>query len=84
MVLWTIFILPTDDSEIKEIQIDSNQTFGEFRSKAASAVNINSNDLLIAGKEEYNASYNSKKMCEVNGIYDQCTLFAVYQVGAGK
>ena len=83
MVLWTIFILTTDN-EIKEIQIDSNQTFGLFRSKVANAVNINSNDLLITGKEEYNASYNSKKMCEVSGVYDQCTLFAVYQVGGGK
>lgn len=84
MVLWTIFVVPPEESEIKEIQIDSNQTFGVFRSKAAIALNINFNDLLLVGKEEYNSSYNSKKMCEVNGVYDICTLYAVIQVGAGK
>ena len=84
MVLWTIYILPTEESDVKEIEIDNQQTSGEFRKKVADSININSDDLLITGKEEYNYSFNSKKMCEIDGIYDNITLFAVYQVGGGE
>ena len=84
MVLWTIYVLPTEESEVKAIEIDSEQKFSAFRTKVSNAINVNFNDLLITGKEEYNASFNSKKLSEINGIYDQCTLFAVYQVGGGK
>ena len=85
MVLWTIFVMPIEEDEIKEVEIDSEQTFGEFRSIVSNMLpNINSNDLIFTADKEYNYEYNSKKLSEINGIYDQMTLYAVYQVNGGN
>ena len=84
MVLWTIYVLPTEEADIKEIKIDNEKTFGEFRRMVSSQVGINSNDLVLTAQQEYDAQYNSKKMKDIPGIWDQCTLYAVYQVGGGN
>ena len=85
MVLWTIFVLPIEENDVKEVEIDSEKTFGEFRRKVADILpNISSNDLIFTADKEYNYEYNSKKMSEINGIFDQMTLYAVYQVNGGK
>ena len=81
MVLWTIFVMPIDVCDIKEVEIDSEQTFGEFRRKVADILpNISLNDLIFIADKEYNYEYNSKKMSEINGIYDLMTLYALEQV----
>lgn len=85
MVLWTIFVSPIEEDDVKEVEIDSEQTFGEFRRIVSNILsNISSNDLIFTADKEYNYEYNSKKMSEINGIYDQMTLYAVYQVNGGK
>ena len=45
MVLWTIYVLPTEESEVKAIEIDSEQTFSAFRTKVSNTINVNFNDL---------------------------------------
>jgi len=84
MVLWTIYVLPTEEANVKEISIDNEKTFGEFRRIVSSQLGINVNDLLLTAQQEYNAQYNYRKMKDIPGIWDQCTLYAVYQVGGGK
>ena len=83
MVLWTIYVQPTEENDIKEIEIDNEKTFGEFRRIVSSQVNINSNDLILAGKYEYDYNYNNKKLKDIEGLWDQCSLYAVYSVGGG-
>ena len=81
MVLWTIFVMPIDVCDIKEVEIDSEQIFGEFRRKVADILpNISLNNLIFIADKEYNYEYNSKKMSEINGIYDLMTLYAIEQV----
>ena len=78
MVLWTIFVIPIEEDEIKEVEIDSEQTFGEFRRKVSDILpNISLNNLIFITDKEYNYEYNSKKMSEINGIYDQMTLYTM-------
>ena len=85
MVLWTIFVSPIEEDDVKEVEIHSEQTFGEFRRKVSNMLpNISSSELTFTADKEYNYEYNSKKMSEINGIFDQMTLFAVYQVNGGK
>ena len=62
MVLWTIFVMPIDVCDIKEVEIDSEQIFGEFRRKVADILpNISLNNLIFIADKEYNYEYNSKK-----------------------
>ena len=70
MVLWTIYVLPTEETDIKEITIDSEKTFGEFRRTVSSQTGINSDDLILTGQQEYDAKYNSQKINTISGIYD--------------
>ncbi len=84
MTILNIFVQNYYDlTEIESFEIDDQETFSSLRNKVANAFKINFNDLLIIGKAEYNYNYNSKKISEISGIYDQCTLFAVFQVGGG-
>jgi hypothetical protein len=50
MVLWTIYVLPTEEADIKEITIYSEKTFGEFRRTVSSQTGINSDDLILTGQ----------------------------------
>jgi hypothetical protein len=84
MVKWTIFVLPTEEPNIIEVEIDNEKTFSEFRRIVSQKINVNSNDLIFTGSQEYNYTFNSKKLKDIDGIYDQITLYAVYQVGGGK
>ena len=78
MVLWTIFVMPIEEDEIKEVEIDSEQTFGEFRSIVSNMLpNINSNDLIFTADKEYNYEYNSKKLSE---IYYMKFYFPIYLI----
>ena len=45
----------------------------------ADKININVNDLLLVGREEYDSSCNSKIIKEIGGITDESTLFRVYR-----
>ncbi len=44
----------------------------------------NPNDVIFTADKEYNYEYNSKKINEIQGIEDNMTFYAVYQVGGGK
>lgn len=84
MTILNIFVQKYDDRTVIEcFEIDDQETFSSLRKKVAEKFNYNFNDLLIIGKVEYNGDYNSKKISEISGISDQCTLFASYQVGGG-
>ena len=50
MTLWTIYVLPTEETDIKEITIYSEKTFGEFRRTVSSQTGINSDDLILTGQ----------------------------------
>ena len=65
------FVLPTEEEDIKEITIYSENTFGEFRRTVSSQTGINSDDLILTGQQEYDAAkYNSQKISTISGIYD--------------
>ena len=80
MVLWTIYVANTS-GDIYDIEIDNNETFGTLRRKAAEVVKIPNNNLLLVGKLEYWRQFYSKKLSEIEGLYDGCTLFAILQLG---
>lgn len=85
MVMMTIFVQDYANQTIVEpIEIDSEETFGTFRQKAANALGKNAVDLLLVAGSEYNGSYNSKKIREIGGITDEMTFYAVFQVGGGN
>lgn len=83
MVLWTIFVHNYETNDIEIIEIDNGETFSALRKKVSNALNVPFNDVLITGREEYNGSFNSKKISEISGLSDNCSLYAVYQVGGG-
>ena len=83
MVLWTIFIITYEDNEIYTIEIDNEKTFKEFRIMVSKEIGLPYEDLLLVGKDEYDNRYNSKKLKEIDGLYDNATLSAVMQVGGG-
>ena len=82
MVLWTIFIC-TFDNEIYTIEIDNEKTFEEFRIMVSKEIGLPYEDLLLVGKDEYDNRYNSKKLKEIDGLYDNATLYAVLLVKGG-
>ena len=81
MVLWTIYVANTS-GDIYDIEIDNNETFGTLRRKAAEVVKIPNNNLLLVGKLEYSREFDSKKLSEIEGLYDDSTLFAVFVVSS--
>lgn len=85
MVMWTIFVQDYENQAILEaIEIDNEETFGTFRKKAADALGKNSVDLLLVAKIEYDGSYNSKKIREIDNITDGMSFYAVFKVGGGN
>jgi hypothetical protein len=83
--MWTIFVQDYNDlSNVAAIEIDNEETFGTFRKKAADALGKNSVDLLLVAKIEYNGSYNSKKIREIDNMTDGMSFYAVFQVGGGN
>ena len=82
MVLWTIYVV-TYIEELYEFKIDSEKTFGELKRIICEKLNISFNDLILSGKLEYNSKYNSRKLKEIDGLYDQMTLYGVCQVTGG-
>ena len=71
------------DGDLHEVEIQGNQTFWEFRKKACDLMGQNPNDVIFTADKEYNYDYNSKKINEIQGIEDNMTFYAVYQVGGG-
>ena len=82
MVLWTIYVV-TYIEELYEFKIDSEKTFGELKRIICEKLNIFFNDLLLTGQREYNSEYNSRKLKEIDGLYDQMALYGVIQVFGG-
>ncbi len=80
MVLWTIYV-HTTSGDIYDIEIDNNETFGALRRKVAEKVEIPNDDLSLVGKRDYWREFDSKKLSEIEGLYDGCTLCAILQVG---
>jgi hypothetical protein len=85
MVMMTLYVQDYENEAIIEaIEIDSEETFGTFRKKAANALGKNHVDLLLVAGCEYNGSYNSKKIGEIDGITKEMTFYAVFLVGGGN
>ena len=81
MVRWTIYIRSFENrDDIISIDIDSESTFLELRKKAAYALNVNYNDLILASKVEYHNKYDSKKLSDMEYILNECTLYAIRSV----
>ena len=83
MVRWTIYIVSFENpDDIISIDIDSESTFLELRKKAAYALNVNYNDLILASEVEYDNKYDSKKLrdMECMDFRDGCTLYAILSV----
>lgn len=81
---WTIYVQATN-GELYDIIIDKNNTFSDLRNKASAKVGIPFKDLVFVGAEEYDYSYNSKRLCDlgypfINGI----TLYAVNKINGGN
>lgn len=84
MVMWLIYVHTLDNSDILEFNIDNQKTLLEFRKMVAPRVGLEYADLVLTGESQFNYVYNSKKLCEVPGLYDYCTLYAVFQIRGGK
>jgi len=81
MVRWTIYIRSFENrDDIISIDIASESTFLELRKKAAYALNVNYNDLILASKVEYDNKYDSKKLSDMEYILNECTLYAIRSV----
>ena len=80
-IIWTIYVQNYSDSEIYEFEIDNNETFGTLRRKVAEEMKISFNDLILVGKRDYWRIFDSKKLSEIEGLYDGSILYAVFQVG---
>ena len=66
------------------VKIEPNKTFGELRKKVADILDIDHENLLLCAKEEYNDTFNNKKIKEIDGIDDNLTLYAEgYVCGGG-
>ena len=76
-IIWNIYV-QCYDSEIYEFEIDNNETFGTLRRKVAEKI---SNDILLVGNQVYSREFDSKKLSEIEGLYDGSTLFACFPVG---
>lgn len=86
MSKWTIFVC-TIDQDILDFEIDPNSTFLDFRKMVADKIpGVNWQDLVLVSKKDYNSSYNSKKICEIDklDIYDHCTLYVVIVAQGGN
>ena len=82
MVLWTIFIF-TCGGESYTIEIDNEKTFKEFRIMVSKEIGLPYEDLLLVGKYDYHNHYNSKKLKEIDGLYDNAIFYAVIPVTGG-
>ena len=82
MVLWTFFIFSYDDNESYTIEIDNEKSFEEFRRMVSKEIGLPYEALLVAEKE-YDYHYNSKKLKEIDGLYDNAMLYAVIPVTGG-
>lgn len=82
--MWFIYVHTIDQSDILEFKIDNQKTLLEFRKMVAPRVGIDYADLVLTGQSQFNYVYNSKKLCEVPGLCDCCTLYAVVQIQGGK
>ena len=76
-IIWNIYV-QCYDSEIYEFEIDNNETFGTLRRKVAEKI---SNDILLVGNQVYSREFDSKKLSEIEGLYDGSALFACFPVG---
>ena len=77
MVLWTIYVCGFKANDIYVIEIDNSETFSALRTKVSKLMNVPFNDVMITGKEEYDGRFNSKKLSEISGISDDCSLYAM-------
>ena len=82
MVLWTIYV-QNINGELYDFEIDNEKTFGELKRIISEKIDIDYNDLTLVGQIEYDSSYNSSKLKEINGISDFATFYAVLKVGGG-
>ena len=83
MVRWTIYVQSFENQDdIISIDIDSESTFLELRKKAAFALNVNYNDLILASKVEYDNKYDSEKLRDMESadFRNESTLYAIHSV----
>lgn len=88
MVKWTLWVEKINDDDIIDIEIDSQSTFLEFRKKAAAALNVKWEDLVLGVKKEYDKQYNSKTLEEIHQMdwmdfHDGCSLYSIISILGG-
>ena len=79
--LWTIYVTDLGTCEIFEIIIYNNQTFLELKNKVSKVIDIDANDLILASNKEYDYKYNSEQIKDIDGFYNEMTLFSVFKIG---
>ena len=78
--LWTIYVVPVNNIGIIEIAIDKNKSFYEFKKIVSEKINCPLEDLILYGIFEYGSKYNSTKIKDIDGFYDQITLFSAVSI----
>ena len=78
--LWTIYVVPVNNIEIIEIAIDKNKSFYEFKKIVSEKILCPIEDLILYGIFEYGYKYNSTKIKDMDGFYDQITLFSAVSI----
>ena len=88
MAKWKLYVESDNDDGVEMIEIDSNCTFLEFRKKAADALGLKWEDLVLAAKHEYDKSYNSKTLEQMHqsepyDIKSGSTFYSIVSINGG-
>ena len=79
--LWTIYVQDYEKpNEIFDIEIYNNQTFLELRNEVSKKMKCNVNELMLVGNIEYDYKYNSEQIKDIDGLYNEMTLYGVIQL----
>ena len=81
--IWTIYVHKYDEKAIIEIKINKNKTFYDLKKIVCEKLHEQDlfNFILLVGQMEYKSKYYSKKIKDIDGLSDGCTLFAVFIIG---
>ena len=88
MTIWKLYVESNTDDAVELIEIDSNCTFLEFRKKAADALGLKWEDLVLCIKKEYDKEYNSQTLEQMHDqdrfvIKSGATFYTIISINGG-
>ena len=78
MVYWKLYVNYMAKNKLSDIGIDNEKTFGELRKIVAETFGIDLNTFsLVVNGYNFDGNHDSKKLKEIDGISNGCTIYAV-------